>query len=72
MARKSWKEQNIVLDKILAAKVEEEAAPEIVEVLKLLGTVTESLVKLIINVTNTSQEKLLKCEEEVATDCDPA
>ena len=56
------KEQEGVLDKILEVK----SANNIDELLALLETITESLMTLTINVTNTSREKLVKCEEEVA------
>ena len=65
-------EQGVILDKILAVKAKEGATAEEKTLYNLLDTITGSLLKLTVNVTNEmksevqlSREKLLKCEEEM-------
>ena len=58
-------EQQNLLDKIAAIKPDG-ASPEAARLIGLLDTITESLLKLTVSVTQVSREKLLKCEEEVA------
>ena len=60
-------QQQALLDKIVATKSEEDADAQTVRLVNLLDTLTESLLKLTINVTDASRAKLLKCEEEVAS-----
>ena len=60
-------QQQALLDKIVAIKSEEGDNEQSVRLVKLLGTLTESLLRLTINVTDASREKLRKCEEEVAS-----
>ena len=58
-------EQQTLLDKAVAIKPDG-SSPEAAKLIGLLDTITESLLKLTVSVTQVSREKLLKCEEEVA------
>ena len=60
-------QQQAILENIVAIKSEEGDNEQSVRLVKLFDTLTESLLKLTISVTDVSRDKLLKCEEEVAS-----